>query len=224
MTTTRPKDPREVPAYTLADAARFVRVPAPTLRSWVTGRRRLIVPASPSALSFINLVEAHVMAAIRRDHRIKMPKIRSAIDWIGRELGVEHPLIHQSFETDRVSLFIRHLGELFNASDSGQVAMQNVLSVYLQRIQYDKSGTAHLFYPFTRSSGDFSVQPREVVINPTVMWGRPVISGTRIDTAILFERYEAGESVREIADDLILSIGQVEEAIRCEAGWAKRAA
>lgn len=235
MTTTRPKDPREVPAYTIADAARFVRVPTATLSSWVSGRdyrtrdglarfKRLILPAAPGTLSFVNLVEAHVLAAIRRKHGVQMPKIRSAVDWIGRELDVKHPLAQERFETDGVSLFVRRLGKLLNASDSGQVAMQNVLALYLKRVKYDEFGMSYLFYPFTRQIDDVAGQPEEIVINPTVMWGRPVVNGTRVDTAILFERYEAGESAQEIAVDLGLNVNQVDEAIRCEAGWAKRAA
>lgn len=224
------KDPRAVPAYTLADVARFARVPTPTLRSWVTGRnyrthggperfKPLIVPASPTHLSFINLVEAHVLAAIRRNHGVPMHKVRSAIDYVGRELGVQHPLAREKFETDGVSLFIRRLEKLFNASESGQVAMQDVLSIYLQRIRYDEAGMSALFFPFTRATAERD-QPQEVVINPAVMWGRPVILGTRIDTRTVFSRYRAGETLDEIAEDFNLTLEQVDEAVRSEIEWA----
>lgn len=233
--TTKQKDPRTVPAYTIADVARFVRVPAVTLNSWVSGRnynthngqarfKPLIVPAAPRHLSFMNLAEAHALAAIRRTYGVKMPMIRSALDWMCEKMRVQHPLVQQRFETDGISLFVRHLGELFNASERGQVAMQTVLSLYLKRIKYDASGKAALFHPFTRQNEDVAQQPQVVVIDPTVFYGRPVIEGTRIDTAILFERYEAGESAEEIAADLALNSLQVDEAIRFEAGLSKRAA
>lgn len=153
-----------------------------------------------------------------------MNKVRSAIDWIGDKLEVRHPLAQEKFETDGISPFVRRLEKLLNASDSGQVAMQDVLTLYLQRVTYDEYGTAKLFFPFTRQDGAASGQPRDIVINPAVMWGRPVIVGTRIDTRTVLERFEAGESPEEIATDFGVSSLQVAEAVRCELGWSKRAA
>src|ERR1039457_1243908 len=98
-------DPRLLPAYTVAEAAHYLRMPEETLRSWVVGRlypvagrskrsRPLIHLDDPNRqyLSFINLVEAHVLAAIRRHHGVKLPKIRKALDYVQRTLEVERPL------------------------------------------------------------------------------------------------------------------------------------
>lgn len=231
--TTKTKDPRETPAYTIAEAARFVRVPVPTLRSWVSGRgyptqsgparsSALIVPAGREGLSFINLVEAHLLAAIRRQDEIQMPKIRSALDWLRRDMGSKHPLAEERFETDGIDLFVRR-GIILNASRRGQVAINDVVNIYLRRIKHDEAGHARMLFPFTRPTADLD-QPREIVIDPLVTFGRPVIFGTRVDTATILERFEAGESPLEIADDLGISVQQVDEAVRCEVGWAKRAA
>ena len=64
----KPFDPRDTAAYTLAEAARYLKLPPATLRSWVMGRpypkgkgvaqfRPLIRPRSspPPLLSFRNL-------------------------------------------------------------------------------------------------------------------------------------------------------------------------
>jgi hypothetical protein len=32
------KDPRDVPTYKVSDAARYLRIPVGTIRSWVAGR------------------------------------------------------------------------------------------------------------------------------------------------------------------------------------------
>jgi len=77
-------DPREMPAFPLVEAAHYLLIPLATLRSWVRGRHYpttrgkrffkpiidLPDPKLPS-LSFINLVEANVLNAIRREHNIK---------------------------------------------------------------------------------------------------------------------------------------------------------
>jgi len=80
-------DPRELPAYTVREAAHYLLVPAPTVRYWSVGRDLWLplidVPAhDPVLLSFINLVELHVLASIRREHRVTVPKVREAIDWL----------------------------------------------------------------------------------------------------------------------------------------------
>jgi len=62
-------------------------------------------------LSFLNLTELHVLTAIRREHKVKMPSIRSEIEincLAGHaETDVEkrHPLIGRALETDGLDLF-----------------------------------------------------------------------------------------------------------------------
>lgn len=85
-------DLRNQPAYTLADASRYLKVAGATLRSWVVGRhypkgagvahsRPLIRPAigQPPTLSFWNLIEAHVLRALRTDHGVSLNALRQAI-------------------------------------------------------------------------------------------------------------------------------------------------
>ena len=71
-------DLRDRPAYGLAEASRYLKLAAATLRSWLVGRKYpkgdgtghwkpLILPSQmdPLLLSFWNLVEAHVLRALR---------------------------------------------------------------------------------------------------------------------------------------------------------------
>ena len=222
-------DPRLLPAYSVAEAAHYLRMPEGTLRSWVAGRlypvagqskrsRPLIHLAEPQRqyLSFINLVEAHVLAAIRRRHGVKLPKVRKALAY-HRHFQVDHPLIDQAFQTDGLDLFVECYGELINASQEGQHAMKEIIGVYLRRIEWDAKGK---LFPFTRDTQAEvapASDPRVVVMNPTISFGRPVIAGTGIPVSSIYERYKAGDSVAELAQDFHLEIGAIEEAIRCEA-------
>ena len=81
MTSLKRFDAREIPAYTVGEAAHYLGVPKSTLRSWFAGQRAfraVIRPADAKALglSFTNLVEAYVLTAIRRKHQIALPTIR----------------------------------------------------------------------------------------------------------------------------------------------------
>ena len=224
------RDPRDIPAYMLHEASRYTGVPFNTLRSWVSGRpystdsgtkysKPLIIRPNPadSSLSFTNLIEAHVLNAIRRKHSVAMPRVRKALDFLSKKFDSKHPLAEHDFETDGVDLFVEQYGEFINVSQHGQLAMKEILRAYLKRIERDEDGLAKQLFPFTRiaTNGNFD-DPKIVAINPRVAFGKPVIAGTGIPTSIIAERYKTGESMSEIADDYGRKQIEIEEAIRCE--------
>jgi len=59
--------------------------------------------------------------------------------------------------------------------------------------------------------------PRLIAIDPTISFGRPVIAGSSIPTAVLHERWKAGDSIQELAEDYHRPVAEIEEAIRYEA-------
>ncbi len=231
---TEEQDLRELPAYGIAEAAHYLLVPRATLRSWVAGmsygsgsERKMFKPViqpaakSPVALSFINLIEAHVLAAIRRKHRVDMPAVRRAIDFLKNKLGSAHPLADHKFETNGVDLFIERYGQLMSVSEGGQLAVRELLQAHLRRIDRDEKGFPLRLYPFTRVGE--TEQPKNIVIDPFISFGRAVISGTGVSTGIVAERFKAGESADELAHDYGCAREKIEEAIRCELSLAEAA-
>ena len=223
----RSRDPREIPTYTISEAAHYLLIPLATLRSWTVGRyypvqegkRRfnpvVAVPQQhPAMLSFVNLIEAHVLDAIRRVYGVRLPEVRNAIAFLQREFKSEHPLVEQKIETDGKDLFIRSFGQLIAASKGGQLAMPELIGAYLRRIEWDEQGIASRLYPFTRKRQ--LDEPKVIVIDPRISFGRPVLAGTGIRTGIVAERYKAGESIQELAQDYGRRPLDIEEAIRCE--------
>lgn len=222
------KDPRDLPAYPVSTAAHYLYVPLATLRSWVAGRRYptslgeghfepvITVPeGKPLLLSFTNLVEAHVLAAIP-NHGVILPNIRSVIEFLQGHYGVDHPLADARFKTDGLSLFIEILGQLVNVTMQGQLAIREVMEAHLQRVEHDSEGLAARLFPFTRYGATKVDQPRTVMIDPRIAFGRPVLTGTGIPTAVLADRYKAGDSMQDLAADYECDRELIEEAIRCE--------
>ncbi|MEM8807778.1 MAG: DUF433 domain-containing protein [Cyanobacteria bacterium P01_G01_bin.38] len=220
-------DPRNIPTYSIGDAAQYLRIPVATIRSWTVGRKYpkangdgffpplIPIPEwKPRLLSFTNMVEVHMLRAIRRHHNIDLGKVRNALDYLEETLKVSHPLAHEEFRTDGADLFIERYGELLNASAAGQTQLKDTLKAHLDRIEPDDSGLAIKLYPFTRAHEENN--PRIVVIDPRIAFGRLVIEGTGIPTSILAERYRAGDSIDELAEDYRCDRPQIEEAIRCE--------
>lgn len=227
MKSKKREDRRLIPSYSFREAAHYLRIPLATLRSWVFGRKypteqgkqffRPIISVPDKKhhlLSFMNLVEVHVLTAIRREHNIPLYKVRTALDYLKKKFPSDHSLADQNFETDGLDLFIQKYGELINISKDGQLAMKDLLEAHLRRIERDSSGLPLKLYPFTRKPQPG--EPKTVVIDPSVSFGRPVLSGTGITTAIIAERYKAGESMRELAEDYGRSSSEIEEAVRCE--------
>jgi uncharacterized protein (DUF433 family) len=221
------RDPRALGAYGLVEAAHYLSIPVSTLRSWVVGRNyptesglKFFAPLIPLAdqrehlLSFVNLVEVHVLDAIRREHAVALPKVRQAIAYLRTRFPSEHPLANHRFETDGLDLFVRKYGQLINASQSGQLAMRQLLEAHLRRIERDPAGFPVRLYPFTRKRQP--EEPKVVVIDPYVSFGRPVLVGTGIPTATIADRYKAGESIDELAQDYGRPRLEIEEAVRCE--------
>jgi uncharacterized protein (DUF433 family) len=223
------QDPREIPAYTPVQAAHYLWVPEATLRSWIGGRsapaghtrRRaapVVSPADPhdGLLSFVNLLELHVLSAIRRHHGVEMKRVRAAIDYLAERYGHRHPLIDEKMETDGKDLFIAKLGQFENVSCSGQLAMRELLDVHLKRIEWNEKGLAVRLFPFTRQRGDLADAPRFLAIDPRVAFGRPVIVGSRVPTSEIVERFRAGESRETLMAEYGRSAEEIEEALRIE--------
>jgi len=218
---------REMPAYGIVEAAHYLGIPKATLRSWVLGRhyptgtgkrffRHIIALADKDQrlLSFENLVEAHVLDAIRRAHGVAFWRVRKAVEYLKTKLGSRHPLAEQRFVTDGVDLFVEVFGQLVNISREGQLAIKDLIETYLRRVERNQIGAPIRLYPFTRERKPD--EPRIIVIDPSISFGRPVLVGTGIATTIIAQRYKAGESIEELAKDYGRSRSDIEEAIRCE--------
>lgn len=209
-------EPRDLPAYSIVEAARLVCVPATTLRSWVSSdliaRPRGSDQARPG-LSFSNVVEAHVLTAIRRKHLVPLDRIRSALRFMRERLGVPRPLITEKFKTDGVDLFLDYAGRLVNVSRSGQVEMRELIEIYLSRVEWDADGIAARLYPLTRADAAVE-QPRIIVIDPRRGFGRPVLAGTGVPVEAIASRYRAGDAIDAIALDFCVSREMIEDALR----------
>jgi uncharacterized protein (DUF433 family) len=220
-------DPRDAPSLAIVEAAHYLRLPQATLRSWVMGRpypttagqRKApavfqIAGGDPPALSFNNLVEAHVLESITRTHQVPLQKVRRALRYLVDRMRTDRPLIDSDFQTDGKDLFVEVFEGLINVTQDGQLALAQMLELHLSRIDRDERGLARRLFPFTGAVTADS--PRLVVIDPTVCFGRPVIVGTRIPIAMVTQRWKAGETIAVLAEDYGRPQQEIEEAIRCE--------
>ena len=222
------RDPADVAAYAIGEVSQFLWVREKALRRWATGetgRAPVIHVADPAQrlLSFLNLTELHVLSFLRDQH-VPLRKIRTAVDYLRKEFDEpEHPLLSADLIADGVDVFVDRLKgtraeTLANASRHGQLAMRSLLEAHLKRIERDaKTQEILRLYPFAwpvRSPQDAEQQPKPVIIDPRISFGRPVLAGTRIPTSEIASRIRVGESMQSIAEDMNLDLRQVEDALR----------
>lgn len=222
--------------YSRADVARTLDVPTSTVSNWIRGYRYpvrgdvrsagpLIVPPKRDHrwLSFVNLVEAHTIAAFRASG-VSMQRIRPALAYLAEHLGYEHPLASRNFLTDGAELFFRFLkaeGQdelvaLLNLSRGGQVVFDEVVGRYLRRVDWAADEYAAVLWPAGRDEG--------VVIDPRRGFGRPIVARRGVRVEEVLARLDAGESRESVATDFGLEQHEVRSAERFGARIARRAA
>jgi uncharacterized protein (DUF433 family) len=217
-------DLRNQPAYGAAEAARYLRLPAATLRTWLVGRaypkggeqatfHPLIKPArrQPLQLSFFNLIEAHVLRALRTEHGVALPELRKAIAYAQKKLGIDRLLLSQELRTLAGQVFLDRYLELINLSASGQLAMRRLFEEHLKRVEWDEWKFPVRLYPYadaTRRGADHAI-----AIDPQVAFGRPVIQRVGVSTAAIADRIDAGEKVADLASDYDLLPEEIEQAV-----------
>lgn len=144
-------DPNELPRYSVAEAARYLELPATTLRSWVAGRRYPVASgqknwaglierpdAVDSRLSFSNLIEAHVLKALRRQYQVGMKEVHKALDYAREDLGVGRVLLSRELRMTKGNVFLEYLGQLLNLGRGGQAAMPEILAAFLERVEWGR--------------------------------------------------------------------------------------
>lgn len=225
---------REVPIYSVGEAARYLNLPASTLSSWMKGRdyevaegRRKrwepviqIADRPRSLLSFNNLIEAHVLKAIRTRHGVPMRGVLVALHHAREAHGIERLFLSDELRAveyrpedanasaNAGALFLEKLGEVEQISEGGQLVIRNALTRHLERIDRDASGMPIRLFPFV------SHYPgRDILIDPRISFGRPVLAKRGIRVATLVDRIEAHESIEHVASDYGLDPSDIQRAL-----------
>ncbi len=214
---------KDMPAYGITEAARYIKVANATLRSWVVGRdypkgqgmayfKPLIqLPDNDQRLlSFNNLIEAYVLRSLRQDHGISIKAVRQALEYAEKSFEISRLLLRRDLLTAAGELFLQRYGELINLSRSGQLGLKKVLELHLKRIDWDKNLPSRL-YPYIGIDNQMLI-----AIDPSIKFGRPVLIRKGISTSVIVDRIDAGESVEALAEDYNLEKDEVELAILYE--------
>lgn len=206
-----------VPNYRVREAARYADIAPQTVSSWhskpgANQRSTLSTKDKGAALSYLQLIEVGVVASFRKAG-VTLRKIRSAREYLSKELEVEHPFAQYRFKTDGKELWMDYAQlhapsdkTLLVASMGGQLAWTDIIG-RLQEFEYDENTELALKW---RVAGVDS----SIVIDPRIQFGAPAIEG--VATWVFKGRWQAGEPIDEIADDFGVPNSAVLEALEFE--------
>jgi uncharacterized protein (DUF433 family) len=222
------------PLYSIAEAARYLDVPASTFATWARGYRRTR-PGRPTAVGrpivtalgrpgdrgavvpFIGLAEAVVLSAMRQSG-VPLQRIRPALDELARTVGVEHALASERLYTDGAEILYDYAGITKNADvalaarelvvvRNGQRVFNEIVASYLRRVEFAKDG-------YARRIQLPAYQRAMVIADPGRGFGQPVFAhgGARLED--ILNMFQAGEPIAVVADEYGVPRDEVEDAIR----------
>lgn len=219
----------DVPLYTVAEAARFLGVPATSFGNWARGYRvtfrtrkpvvgRPIVTSFEAArlypsIPFIGLAEGFVVLAFRRAG-VSLQHIRKAVAVLEQEVGIEHALASYRLFTDGASVLYDYAEdegdeELLTHVVTQQRVLAEVVREHLRLVTYGSDGwPAKLVSPVT---------PRAVVaVDPDRSFGQPIFirGGVRVEDVL--DRIRADERPNEVAEDMGVPLEDVEAILSAE--------
>ena len=177
--------------YTLGEAARYTELPSTTLRTWFKprsdgrGRGPLFhsdyeVVARDFAISFINLIEAHV-ASFFRNKGIKPTHIRKVHQILKDEWGMPNPFAFADLGTDGKSIILSRADDAALIDVLKRQMVFETARPHLLRIDYNTT---------TRLASSWRVADG-VLINPKIGFGKPVVESTGVSTLIVANQYLA---------------------------------
>lgn len=206
--------------FTLRETAAYLGLPKSTVQWWARppGRKTPLITCFPrrgreATVPFIGFAEAYVLSAFRRAG-VPLQRIRPAVEVLSSTIGIEHALASKQLYTDGAEVLYdyavkRDAGELLElvVVRTQQHQFSEVVKDYLKRIHYGGDGwAASVELPTYRSAG--------VIVDPNVAFGLPLVAhgGARVED--LIDRFQAGDSVSDIADDFGVPAEEVEDVLR----------
>lgn len=214
--------------YTCSEAARYTSISTANIRRWVFGYAAhgadhfgLWTPElsflDENLLGFHDLLEVRFVHALRQ-HGVSLQAIRSASRQAAELFDQRYPFTCRRFQTDGRDIFATVLDETGDEAlldlVKRQYAFKQVIKPSLyEGIDYTVEGSAQRWYPLKRS--------KAVVLDPARNFGKPVLTAVGIDTATLYQAFQAeGQNSKRVAMLFEIPIAAVDAAVTYEHGIA----
>lgn len=222
------KNLSEYGLYTVPVAARILATKPEKVRSWVegytnSGAEPILVRQVPRiggrpVLGFLDLIES---AFIRHFREIgySPQTIRKVALKLRDKHSTDHPFaMNKRFRADGKSIFEEVI------TDEGERRLVNVMTDnFVMRTAIEQTLFDQVFYiDDTAVQWTPLVAYPDIIMNPRIAFGRPVLRQARIPTETIARSAAIEDSISDTADEFGIPINLVEAAINFEAELEKR--
>jgi uncharacterized protein (DUF433 family) len=212
-----------VPLRTIPEAAQYLAIDAWTLLDWYSKRDAILKPSgwygeaqAFALLSFRDIEEAYKVHLLRTKFHYSMQYIRKALVHARLESKSDHPLIDEKMLAfDCLALYMRGRGRrtshVIALGEQRPLYIPEVVDTWGKRIIADSKGRTKQIFPWRFAANDDVSRP--VSLEPDVLSGTLVVTGTRIPVKVLQGRNQAGESPEHLAKDYGVDLEIVKQAL-----------
>jgi uncharacterized protein (DUF433 family) len=215
------QDLLDYPTYTITEAATYLAIPPRTLYRWVSEKpfwETAGIDEQTNLLSFRDIAQSYFIEFIRHHTRTSTKKAREILERAKAETGSPYPLLHKDVKVvlshvvyDRPARG-RRRRQVVDLSQYPQYMISEIVDLFATRFNRNKKGEMVQIFPWRfYTPGD---KARPVSLDPDVLSGRLVITGTRIPARVVWERTQAGEKISDLALDYRLSEQSITDALR----------
>jgi len=215
--------------YSIVEAARLLKFPERKLRRWLRGYSflgrdgvrhamrplwQLELPESDRLeLSFLDLVNLRYVGALL-EAGVTLQTVRICIDRAIEITGSSTAFGSLGFKTDGRAIFMAVERELDAEGAESlldlkllQYVMTKVVEPSFRDFEYDDRRVIR-WRP--------SQSQRDVVLDPAIAFGQPIIQGASVPTKVIDDAIIAEKSERRVAQLYDLSVAQVRQAVKFE--------
>ncbi len=201
------------------------------MQAWFSHKNHLLRPSGDygkkfALLSFRDLTEAYILEVLRTFYQLPIRSLRHVLENARKETKLDHPLLDADLRVLFRGLVLsrpargRRQQQFVDLSHNRQLAIPEVVNVLGRRVLIDAKRGPYRIYPWRFLKKDNS---RPVSLDPDVLSGRLVVTGTRIPVQVILGRKLAGESPQHIAEDYDIGIDAVRKALDHIEGTPKAA-
>jgi uncharacterized protein (DUF433 family) len=182
--------------YTYAEAARLTGLHRARIGEWFRGQPSAQQASTfqsdyepvegEHAISFLDLIDVFVAGHLR-DDGVSLQTLRTVYNHLARALETHHPFSREEVRSEGKKVFMRGMDEAgrheLTETLTRQKVFARVIEPFLEKIDYD--AVSNLAARWHIAKG--------VVVDPRICFGKPIVEGISIPTAILASAYNAND-------------------------------
>jgi uncharacterized protein (DUF433 family) len=187
--------------YTPRQAAAIARISPQTMSRLMRSRESRPAVQSQDAsadrvVSFLDLVQAMAIRAIRRQRKVSLDKIKEFIAHAQESYGVEHPFArrHKTYLFGD-EIVLQHNDQIIQLTGAfrHQDLIRPVVELYMQELSFDAAGLAKAYTPLQFGE-------RSIVIDPTRRMGQPLVMPCGYSVEALLASFHAEGTIEKAAE------------------------